>query len=590
MPSSHPSPFPPRRESPLPTRTQNLLFLGKAAVFRSRRLAQNLLQGPKRFSQCAVDSTVPVWVELESRLYPSELAAEFALQAGKVQNLRVAARHLHGLKLPAGSVFSFWAHVPRPSRSWGFVPGRELREGCIIPSVGGGLCQLSNALYDVALQAGFEIVERHAHSRRMPGSRAAAGRDATVFWNYVDLRWRVPADCQLEVFLTRTDLVVRIRGCPPAGTHCPAPAPAATIPAGPEANSCETCGMSACHRQRDLPPDSVRSLTAWLVDAWWPEFDEYLGRTRREGDWLFCPMDGRRWGLRSYRWMNQGFARICPAPLEVLRRSWASRRLAAQGARRQKALLRFDEALARRHARGLPAEAMHLVVSQNLLPFLWQEGALAGRSFDVLMTRLPLEALQGALDAAALAHPESPTLGDFRADAALVAAESAALAEARHWITPHSTVARLAGCKAVKLDWHLPPAQPMDAPRTKIVFPASTLGRKGAYELREAARKLGLRIQLGGPVLECVSFWDGVETVPAGAQWQAGAALVVLPSWGEAQPRRLLQALADGIPVIATEACGLEGVAGALTLLKEGDGAGLAAALEPHAQSCRRAD
>ncbi|TMJ35729.1 MAG: hypothetical protein E6G87_11825 [Alphaproteobacteria bacterium] len=29
-------------------------------------------------------------------------------------------------------------------------------------TIGGGLCQLSNALYEAALAAGFEIVERHA--------------------------------------------------------------------------------------------------------------------------------------------------------------------------------------------------------------------------------------------------------------------------------------------------------------------------------------------------------------------------------------------------------------------------------------------
>ena len=72
----------------------------------------------------------------------------------------------------------------------GFVKGRELREGCIIPNVGGGLCQVSNALYDAALQAGHEIVERHAHTQVIAGSLAEQGRDATVFWNYVDLRFR----------------------------------------------------------------------------------------------------------------------------------------------------------------------------------------------------------------------------------------------------------------------------------------------------------------------------------------------------------------------------------------------------------------
>ena len=36
-----------------------------------------------------------------------------------------------------------------------------LSRGCIIPSIGGGLCQISNALYDAALLAELEIVERH---------------------------------------------------------------------------------------------------------------------------------------------------------------------------------------------------------------------------------------------------------------------------------------------------------------------------------------------------------------------------------------------------------------------------------------------
>src|SRR5206468_12891452 len=116
-----------------------------------------------------------------------------------------------GLCRPGGGLFRFWAQVQRPMRRLGFVRGRELREGCVIASVGGGLCQLSNALYDVALTAGCAIVERHAHSRRLPGSMAALGRDATIFWNYVDLRFRPAVDCQLEVTLDRDRLTVALR-------------------------------------------------------------------------------------------------------------------------------------------------------------------------------------------------------------------------------------------------------------------------------------------------------------------------------------------------------------------------------------------
>ncbi len=101
--------------------------------------------------------------------------------------------------IPVGQVFSFWRQVGRASRRRGFVTGRMLKEGCLVPAVGGGLCQLSNALYDAALQSGCEIVERHAHSRVVAGSAAAAGRDATVAWNYVDLRFRTSAPLRMEV-------------------------------------------------------------------------------------------------------------------------------------------------------------------------------------------------------------------------------------------------------------------------------------------------------------------------------------------------------------------------------------------------------
>ena len=171
----------------------------------------------------------------------------------------------------------------------------------------------------------------------------------------------------------------------------------------------------------------------------------------------------------------------------------------------------MDEALARHYARRLPFTATHLVISQTLLPFLWRDGVLGGRSFDVLMTRLPLEALQTTLDRAAQAWPMSPTLADFRAEPALLAAERDALAAARYWITPHSKIARLAGAKAREA--RLAPAHlwsSRNANDGAVFFPASTLGRKGAYELREVARDLDLTLALGGGILEDNEFWNGV--------------------------------------------------------------------------------
>ncbi len=151
-----------------------------------------------------------------------------ALNAGKIQNLRVALRGLDGIEVEAGRTLSFWRQVGRPTRRRGYVAGRELREGCMIATIGGGLCQLSNALYDAGLQAGLEVVERHAHTRIVPGSRAAAGRDATVFWNYLDLRLRGRRPFRIEARLTADDLELTLRGYgaeaeSPAFDFAPAP-------------------------------------------------------------------------------------------------------------------------------------------------------------------------------------------------------------------------------------------------------------------------------------------------------------------------------------------------------------------------------
>jgi hypothetical protein len=562
-----------------PSWSQATVFGIKAGCFRTKRTIQNFKGGLRCFPRLAVNGEWPVIAESRTVLYSSQSGSEFGLQAGKVHNLRIVARYLNGIDVDAGAIFSFWKHVPRPTRWRGFSSGRELREGCIIPSVGGGLCQVSNALYDCALKAGLEVVERHGHSRTLPGSMADAGRDATIFWNYVDLRLRSHSRFQIEVLLGRGELVVRFRSKDFSPVSLNDSRRESNHPAGDPVESCETCGVTSCFRHPETLQLPTSSATAWLVDAFWPEHDQYLAQNARGNDWLFSPVTGG-----NYRWSKKGFARVLHSRWLVLRRSIASRRLAQQGAIRQRTLLEFDKKLAESYARRIPPSALHLVVSQNLLPFLWRSGALGGRTFDVLMTRLPLKNLQVTLDQAAERWPESDTLSDFRADADLLKDEAAALAEADHWITPHSGVAELADERAIKLNWQIPSGAKLEAGGTRILFPASTLGRKGAWELRET----GLPVTISGSVLEATGFWDGVDVEQRDFSLE-GVAVVVQPAWVENQPRRLLRAVAAGVPVIASEACGLGGVDG-VTVIRAGDTEGLKVVLENFQASKDRRD
>jgi vancomycin resistance protein YoaR len=193
-----------------PTYRQYIIFGIKSRLLRVKRALRNLLlHRVKRFSFKTFTDQPLLVSESTSFLWTEMNAAEQFLQAGKVENLRLATRALNGLHIPANQIFSFWRHVGRPSKWRGYRQGRELRQGCIIPTIGGGLCQLSNALYDSALKAGCLILERHQHSQIIPGSLAEQGRDATVFWNYIDLRFSYHHDLYIESVLSKDQLIVR---------------------------------------------------------------------------------------------------------------------------------------------------------------------------------------------------------------------------------------------------------------------------------------------------------------------------------------------------------------------------------------------
>ena len=331
----------------LPTRASAAWWRAKVTVHQLRRALADLgPEGPRRHQPAAALRGAPLLATSRTPLWSTDPGAEWILEAGKVENLRRAVLHLHGIEIGPGQVLSFWAQVGPPWASRGFVEGREVREGCIIPSIAGGLCQLSNALYDASRRAGLEIVERHRHSRVVPGSAAAAGHDATVMWNYVDLRVRSRHAFRLEAELGREALVVRVRGYarpPRARTAAPtgrAP-PLRVVGETEGVRSCLSCGQVRCHRMR-TEPVVRRGHRAWLVDGMWPEHDAWLRSQRDPADVLLLPLDGRRMRRARYAWSSEGFAAVHQFPALALRRAIGSRRLARQGAARQRALARYE--------------------------------------------------------------------------------------------------------------------------------------------------------------------------------------------------------------------------------------------------------
>jgi hypothetical protein len=540
----------------------------------------------------------PVLAQYRTALWSDGRADEFPLVAGKVQNLRVARRAFDAIEVPAGEVLSFWRQLGRPGALRGFVQGRELRGGCVVPTLAGGLCQLSNALATVAARAGLELVERHGHTARIEQAADAAGDavDATVFWNYVDLKVRARHAWRLEVELTSDELVLRIRARSPLAMPVTPMALRRASEEGvgapmPLARGCLSCNQTACFRHRALPAVAQQGRTAILLDAWTPEFARYLAEHHASANRMQpAPVRPAFWRTGpATGWHREAAADARSPWWASLRRAVWQRLWARHAGKRQGSLIDGQRWLALAFATRLKPEHTQLVIDQALLPHLQQIGALDGRRVTVLASALPMAEIERRLDAAAQRWPDDATLRDFRADPALVRAETAALARVAMVVTPHAAVAAHLAAMApqaetLRLDWVLPAVRAADAARDApplIVFAASALARKGARELAAALQGWPCRLRVLGSPSDDAQLWRGIDSV-AHMHWRgdglSGARVVVLPAHIEHAPRALLRALAAGVPVVASSACGLAGLPG-VREVAAGDVEGLRTAL-----------
>lgn len=104
----------------------------------------------------------------------------------RTYNIRIGADAVDGYIIPPGKVFSFNAVVGPRSQEYGYREAPVIINSELISGIGGGVCQVSSTLYNVALLSGLEIVARANHSLA-PGY-VPPGRDATVAYNYIDLK------------------------------------------------------------------------------------------------------------------------------------------------------------------------------------------------------------------------------------------------------------------------------------------------------------------------------------------------------------------------------------------------------------------
>lgn len=129
---------------------------------------------------------------LMTTLFKNVLATYTAVSdnndADRNTNLRLACEAIDGIILAPGEYFSYNAALGQRTTAKGYKPGPSYSGGKTVYTVGGGICQVSSALYYCAMVADLKIEERTRHAF-FPGY-VPLGMDATVSWGSLDFCFR----------------------------------------------------------------------------------------------------------------------------------------------------------------------------------------------------------------------------------------------------------------------------------------------------------------------------------------------------------------------------------------------------------------
>ena len=119
----------------------------------------------------------------------------------RITNLRLGVELLDDTLVPPGGIFSLNEAIGERTVERGFRPAPVIIGTEYDEEVGGGTSQVATTVFNAAWEAGLGITERNPHSLYI--SRYQLGRDATVYWPSLDLK-----------FVNDTERWVLVKGTP----------------------------------------------------------------------------------------------------------------------------------------------------------------------------------------------------------------------------------------------------------------------------------------------------------------------------------------------------------------------------------------
>lgn len=166
------------------------IMLGKQ-YYRIKRYFEWYMGNKKYAREHRKENLDYIVTKHKTPLYRKLKNVDMELQENKVKNLEIASYKLSKIIIKPGETFSYWKLIGKPTKRKGYLEGMILYYGKIDRGIGGGLCQLSNLIYWMALHTPLKVTERYRHSYDVfPDSNRTQpfGSGATCVYNYRDLQ------------------------------------------------------------------------------------------------------------------------------------------------------------------------------------------------------------------------------------------------------------------------------------------------------------------------------------------------------------------------------------------------------------------
>lgn len=186
--------------------------------------AQGIIEQTKPGETCSIPVTItqPNLSQAASLLYQDLLSSNTSYLDGvasRSYNVALAASSCNGKILMPGETFSYLGTIGDPSQANGYKSSTGYSNGQTVTMDGGGVCQVSSAIYYCAVYANLDIVHRANHAFTV--GYVPDGLDATVYYPSLDFKFRNNTDFPIKLvsYVSGGKLTVQIYGTNPSGTY-----------------------------------------------------------------------------------------------------------------------------------------------------------------------------------------------------------------------------------------------------------------------------------------------------------------------------------------------------------------------------------